>query len=88
MKKLIFWFIFITVIVSGCTGNIPVQIDINATVESAVSSALAANKDFVRQEILDYSQNVQNTQIASQIDQKINNAISELKLADVNLPME
>ena len=78
MKKNIFWFIMTAIILSGCTGNVPVPININATVQAAISTAMG-NSESVSKEVLDYSQNLQSTQIAAEIDQKISNAIAEAK---------
>lgn len=78
MKKQFFWLITTAIILSGCTGNVPVSIDIDATIQAAISTAMGSSEP-ISQEVLDYSQNLQSTQIAAEIDQKINEAIAEAK---------
>ncbi len=78
----------IFLLLTGCTGNAPVTIDIDATIQAAISTAMQDSKP-ISQDVLDYSQNLQSTQIAAEMDTKIKQAIAEAKasgdLKDENL---
>ncbi len=80
MKKRIFFFILTVafLLLTGCTNNVPVSFDIDATIQAAIATAMKDSEP-LSQEVLDYSQNLQSTQIAADVDRKISQAIAEAK---------
>jgi hypothetical protein len=80
MKKfaLLSGLIFLS-LVSGCTYHSPEPINLDATIQAGISSALE-EKDLLDQAKLDQSQQTQNTQIAAEVDQKVSSLATEVYL--------
>ncbi len=71
MKRLILIATILTVILSGCTENAPTTIDLDATIQAGIDTALNSGL-YVNSQTLEQSQMAQNTQIAYEMDVKLN----------------
>lgn len=82
MKRLTYLFIVFFVVIAGCS-NTPDTIDIQATVESAVSTAVAPYEakldDYVTKTDLESSQDEQNKTIQQYIAEQIDRAVDDIE---------